>query len=83
MFCNLSYLRLAAKNYELSYEELLDLTNEIYPHQWCLHSLMTEVHKCHNGLSTDLMNDVLAVSDMVQIQFHIKLIRYGTYRHVN
>ena len=29
-------LRLMTNNYELSYEELLDLTYEISPHQWCL-----------------------------------------------
>ena len=34
------YLRLMTNNYELSYEELLDLTNEISPHQRCLNSLM-------------------------------------------
>ena len=51
MFCNWKsmrkvskiqelYLRLMTNNYELSYEELLDLTNEISPHQRCLNSLM-------------------------------------------
>ena len=49
-------------NYELSYEKLLDLTNEISLHQRCLNSLMTEVYKCLNGLSPDIMNDILAVS---------------------
>ena len=44
-------LRLMTNNYKLSYEELLVLTNEIYPHQRCL-----------NELSPDIMNDVLAVS---------------------
>ena len=34
------YLRLMTNNYELSYEELLDLANEISPHQRCLNSLM-------------------------------------------
>ena len=34
------YLRLMANNYKLSYEELIDLTNEIPPHQLCLSSLM-------------------------------------------
>ena len=56
------YLRLVTNNYELSYKELLDLTNEISPHQWCLNSLMAEVCKCLNGFSPDIMNDVLAVS---------------------
>ena len=55
------YLRLMTNNYELSYEELLDLTNEISPHQRCLNSLMTEVYKCLNGISPD-MNDTAAVS---------------------
>ena len=67
MFCNRKsikkvtkiqerYLRLMTHNYELSYEELLDLTNEISPHQRCLNSLMTEVYKCLNGLSPDIIN---------------------------
>ena len=50
------------KNYELSYEELLNLINEISPHQRYLNSLMTDVYKCLTGLSTDIMNDLLAVS---------------------
>ena len=49
-------------NYELSYEELLDLTDEISPHQRCLNSLMTEVYKSLNGISPDIVNDTLAVS---------------------
>ena len=49
-------------NYELRYEQLIDLTNEISPHQRCLNSLMTELYKCLNRLSTDVMNDVLAIS---------------------
>ena len=44
-------LRLMTNNYKLSYEELLVLTSEIYPHQ-----------QCSNELSLDIMNDVLAVS---------------------
>ena len=59
MFCNRKsmkkvdkiqklYLRLMTNNYELSYEKLLDLTNEISPHQRWLNSLMTEIHKCLN-----------------------------------
>ena len=43
-------------NYELSYEELLDLINEISPHQRCLIILITEVYKHLNGLSPDIMN---------------------------
>ena len=43
-------------NYELSYEELLDLTNEMSPHQRFLNSVTTEVYKCLNELSTDIMN---------------------------
>ena len=54
------YLRLMTNNYELSY--LLDLTNEISPHRHCLNYLMTKVCKCLNGLSPDIMNDILAVS---------------------
>ena len=56
------YLRLMTNNYQLSYEDLLDLTNEISPHQRCLNSLMTKVYKCLNGISPDVMNDTLAVS---------------------
>ena len=33
------------KNYELSYEELLDLTSKISQHQQCTNSLMTEISK--------------------------------------
>ena len=36
------YLHLMTNNYKLSYEELLNLTNEISPYQRCLNSLMTE-----------------------------------------
>ena len=73
MFCNRKsmkkvskiqerYLHLVTHNYELNYEELLDLTNEISLQQRCLNSLMTEVYKCLNGLSPDIRNDILAVS---------------------
>ena len=37
------YLHLMTNKYELSYEEILDLTNEISPHQRCLNSLITDV----------------------------------------
>ena len=56
------YLRLMTNNCDLSYEELLNLTNEISPHQRCLNSQMSEVCKCLNGLLPDIMNDILAVS---------------------
>ena len=56
------YLRLMTHNYKLSYEELLDLTNEICPDQRCLNSLTTEVYKRLNGLLPEIMNDILAVS---------------------
>ena len=56
------YVRLMTNNYELSHEKLLDLTNEISPHQRCLNSLMTEVYKCLNWISPEIMNDTLAVS---------------------
>ena len=73
MFCNRKsmkkvnkiqerYLRLMKNNYELSYEELLNLSNEISPHQRCLNSLMTEAYKCLNGISPDIMNYALVVS---------------------
>ena len=43
---------------ELSYEELLDLTNEISSHLRCLNFLMTDVNKFLSGLSPDIMNNV-------------------------
>ena len=49
-------------HYELSYEELRNFINTISPHQRCLISLMTELYKCLNGLSPDIINDVLPVS---------------------
>ena len=49
-------------DYELSYKELLDLTNNISPHQRCLSFQMTEVYKCLNEYSPDIINDTLAVS---------------------
>ena len=45
------------KNYELSYEELLERPR----HQGCLTSPMTEVYKFLHGISPDIMNDALAV----------------------
>ena len=73
MFCNRKsmkkvnkiqerYLSLMTNNYELSYEELFDLTNQISPHQRCLNSLMTDAYKCLNEISPDIVNDILAVS---------------------
>ena len=56
------YLRLMTNNQGLSYEELLNLSNEIPLHQRCLNSLMTEIYKCLNGISPDIMKDILAVS---------------------
>ena len=53
------YLGLITNNYKLNYEERLDLINEVFPHQRCLNSQMTQVHKCLNWLSPDIMNDIL------------------------
>ena len=39
------YLRLITNNYKRSYGELLDLINNMSPHQRCLNSLLTEVYK--------------------------------------
>ena len=47
---------------ELHYEKLLDLTNEISPHQRLLNYLITELYKYLNGISPDIMNNTLAVS---------------------
>ena len=55
-------LRLMTNHYELSYEGLRNLIDAISSHQRYLISLMTEVYKCLNGLSPDIVNDVLAVS---------------------
>ena len=65
------YLRLLTNNYELSHEELLDLINEISPHQRCLNFLMTVVvvYKLLNGFSPDTMKDILAVSKHL---YHIR-----------
>ena len=57
-------------NYRQSYEELLDLTNEIYPHQRLLNSRMTEIRKCLNRLSPDIMNDVRS-SFETQVKYSI------------
>ena len=57
-----TFLRLMTNKDELNYEELLDLTNEISPHQRCLNSLMIEVSKYLNRLSPDIMNDILVGS---------------------
>ena len=56
------YLCFMTNNFELNYEELLELTNEIYLPQLCLNYLMTEACKCLNELSPDVMNDVLTIS---------------------
>ena len=58
----LRHERVKTNKYELSYEELLDITDEISVHQQCLNSLMTEVYKCLNGISADIINDIFAVS---------------------
>ena len=63
------YLHLMTNNYELSYEELLDLTNEISPQQRCLNSLVTEVYKWLNGLWPEIMNDVLTV---LKLRYNIR-----------
>ena len=64
-------------NYELSYEELLDLTNEISPHPRCLNSLMTEVYKRLHALSPDIMNDILPVSKHQYNNRHYNLFVTG------
>ena len=56
------YLRLMTINYDFRYQKLLDLINEISPHQRFLNSLISEVYKYLNGISPDIMNDTLAVS---------------------
>ena len=58
----LRHERVKTNTYELSYEELLDITDEISVHQRCLNSLMTEVYKCLNGISAGIINDIFAVS---------------------
>ena len=58
------YLRLMTNNYELSYKELLDLTNKIFPHQRCLNSLMTEVYKFLNRLSPNIFETPVKYSPL-------------------
>ena len=99
MFCNCKsikkvnkmqerYVRLLTNNSELSYEELIDLTDEISQHQRCLKFLMAEVYKCVNRLLTNFMNDVLTISKhgynalqhnffVSYRRFHIEPIRYS------
>lgn len=57
------YLLLMTNAHELSSEELLDLIKEISLHQRCLNFLMAEVDKCLNGLSPNIMDDVLTVQN--------------------
>ena len=57
----LRHERVKTNKYELSSEKLLDITDEISSHQRCLNSLMTEVYKCLNGISADIINDIFAV----------------------
>ena len=71
------YLRLATHNYKLNYEELLDLTNEITLQQRCLNYLMTEVYKRLNGLSPEIMNDILAISKHQYNTRHYNLLLTG------
>ena len=71
------YLHLVTHNYELCYEKLLDLTNEISPHQRCLNSLMTEVYKHLNVLLPDIKNDILAVSKHQYNTRHYNLFLTG------
>ena len=75
------------KNYELNCAELLNLTNEISPHQRWLNSLITEVYKYLNELSADITNDVLIVSERQLNTRHYNICvtdgpmtdRYGRY----
>ena len=71
------YLHLVTHNYELNNEELVNLTNEISLQQRCLNSLMTEVCKRLNGLSPDIMNDILAVSKHQYNTRHYNLFATG------
>ena len=50
-----------ANNYEVSYEELLDLNNKISPYQQCLNSPTAEVYKWLNGICPSSMDNALAV----------------------
>ena len=106
MFCNRKsmnkvnkiqerHLRLMANNYEISYDELPDLTTEISPHQrfqWLKYTnalidfpliLWIYLQFQITGTILDTTTFLLLIgpkpTDMVKIQFHIELIRYGTY----
>ena len=73
-------------NYGLSYEELLDLTNEISPHQWFLNSLihlalwMIYLHLefQNTGTVLDTITFLWLIDpkliDTVEIKFRIELL---------
>ena len=52
-------LHLIHQNYASDFEVLLENTNEKPVHQKCIELLMIEVYKYLNGLSPDIMSDIL------------------------
>ena len=51
-------LRIILNNYESPYPLLLEEVHQIIFHQQCINSLMIEVHKCLNGHSPEIMNNI-------------------------
>ena len=67
-------------------EPSIDLTNEISLRQRFLNFLVTKVHKCLNGISADIMDDVLTFSNhgyntwyYIFVTDKPKTNRYGKY----
>ena len=52
-------LHLIHQNYASDFEVLLENTNEKPVHQKCIELLMIEVYKYLNGISPDIMSDIL------------------------
>ena len=52
-------MRLTLNNYDVSFKELLALSNEPSTHQRCINFLMIEVYKFLNGLSPPIMSEIL------------------------
>ena len=51
-------LRIVHRNYDLSFNELLDLDGTCTIHHKCIKFLAIELYKCKNKLSPKLMNSV-------------------------
>ena len=56
-------LRIIHKDYNSSFSELLEMTNETTLHIRNLKSLVTEIYKFLNGLSPPIMNEVFQINE--------------------